>query len=216
MRVSFRTNAAVLAIVHTMATLSMAASSGDVQEDRVSSMGAILTLDAAIQKRFEKVDGTFGIRRIIPPAYTAHGFAPENAAEISSLRELEDAQLRVVFYLAGRGVLESQAEERRARVLETIKGPAYITRGLSSRLPDAASMSIEARRAFAAFERKEPYYDFEAGDWNVVARPVRAAEDTCLNCHWSTGDHGLTGGRSGLRVGDVLGVALYAYQTANR
>src|SRR5262245_46268743 len=81
--------------------------------------------------------------------------------------------------------------------------------------PDAASISNEARLAFAAFERKEPYYDFEAGDWNVVARPVRA-DDTCLKCHWSNGDHWPTGGRSDLRVGDVLGVALYAYQAANQ
>lgn len=77
-------------------------------------------------------------------------------------------------------------------------------------------MTNEARRAFAAFERKEPYYDFEVGDWNVVARPVRAANGTCLNCHWSNGDHGLTNGRSDLRLGDVLGVALYAYQAANQ
>jgi len=216
MRLLLVTNVAVFAVVHTIAALSTTASSGHIQEDRVSSMGAILTLDATIQKRFEKVDGAFGIRRIIPLGYTAHGFAPENAAEISSLHELEDAHLRVVFYLGGRGLLGSKTDERRAQVLVPIKGPAYITRGRYSAPPEAASVTNEARRAFAAFERKEPYYDFEVGDWNVVARPVRAANGTCLNCHWSNGDHGLTNGRSDLRIGDVLGVALYAYQAANQ
>jgi hypothetical protein len=214
MRVSFLTTVAVFAIVHTLTTLSTTASSGDIQEDRMSSMGAILTLDAAIQKRFEKFDRAFGIGRM---GYIGHGFAPRNAAEISSLRELVDAHLQVVFYLGCRGLLGSETDKRRTQVLVPmvpIKGPIYMTHGRSS--PDARSVWSEARRTFAAFERKEPYYDFEAGDWNVMARPVRAADDTCLKCHWSNGDHGLTNGGSDLRVGDVLGVALYAYQAANQ
>src|SRR4030095_6502880 len=159
MRVSFLTTVAVFAIVHTLTTLSTTASSGDIQEDRMSSMGAILTLDAAIQKRFEKFDRAFGIGRM---GYIGHGFAPRNAAEISSLRELVDAHLQVVFYLGCRGLLGSETDKRRTQVLVPmvpIKGPIYMTHGRSS--PDARSVWSEARRAFAAFERKEPYYDFE-------------------------------------------------------
>jgi hypothetical protein len=208
MRVSILVNVAVFAIVHTMATLGTTASSGDGQEERVSPIGAILALDAAIQKRFEKVDRRFGYARIETPG-GAHGFAPENDAELSCLRELEDANLRVVLYLGGRDIV--RPDERRARLSGPIKGPAFITRGPKFATPLAESLSMEARRAFAAFERKEPQHEFEVERWNVLARPVRAVNDTCLKCHWSTGSPSPRSGPSDLRVGDVLGVVFYAY-----
>ena len=208
-------NLSVFAMVHTMATLTTTASSGHWHEERESgsAIGTILALDAAIQKRFEKVDGRFGIVRV---AVDVHKFAPENDAEISSLRELDDRHLRVALYLAGRRLLGPKRDEPEAQSSDRIKGPAFITRGQFPATPAAASMSDEARRAFAVFERRERQYEFEVGDWNVVARPVRVANDTCLKCHRSTGPNFPTTAHSDLRVGDVLGVVLYAYQTTNR
>ena len=84
---------AALTILHAVAPSRTTATGGE-QEERasVSAVGAVLALDAAIQKRFERVDGRFGYTRLILPN-GAHGFAPENDAEISSLRELEDANV---------------------------------------------------------------------------------------------------------------------------
>jgi hypothetical protein len=211
MRVFILFNLAVFTIVHTTATLPTTAWAGNDQEERVPP--AILALDAVIQKRFEKVDRRFGIVRV---AVEAHGFAPEDDAEVSSLRELDDAHLRVALYLGGRRLLGPQPDERGAQISDRVKGPAFITHGRFPATPAAESMWDEGRRAFAAFERKEPQYEFEIDNWNVVARPVRAGSDTCLMCHRSTGTNRLTTARSDLRVGDVLGVVLYAYQTANQ
>ena len=61
-------------------------------------------------------------------------------------------------------------------------------------------------------------YDFTAGGWTFVARPVRASEASCLQCHEADGttrtfpsrDHVPT-----LRVGDALGALLYGYKSAH-
>jgi len=87
-----------LTILHTVSTITTTAASA--QEER-AAVGAILALDAAVQKRFEKVD-------------RAHGFVPENDAELSSLRELEEANVRVVLYLGGRSMLGPGPDGRRA------------------------------------------------------------------------------------------------------
>ena len=97
MRALILLTAAAFAILHAMATGTAAP-----QEERsVSPIGAVLALDAAIQKGFERVDRRFGFTRLMLPN-GAHGFAPENDVEISSLRELEDANLRVALYPASR------------------------------------------------------------------------------------------------------------------
>jgi hypothetical protein len=203
---------AALTILHAVAPTRTSATGGE-QEERASfsAVGAVLALDAAIQKRFERVDGRFGYTRLILPN-GAHGFAPENDAEISSLRELEDANLRVALYLASRRFVAPTPDEKQVGTSHRIKGPLLITRGPFDATPPAASMRAEGRRAFALFERKEPQHEFDLGRWMVVARPVRALNGTCLKCHRSTGDNWPTSAPSDLRVGDVLGVVFYAYQ----
>ena len=124
-----------LTILHTVSTITTTAASA--QEER-AAVGAILALDAAVQKRFEKVD-------------RAHGFVPENDAELSSLRELEEANVRVVLYLGGRSMLGPGPDGRRARWSDQIKGPAFITRERSLPIPSAEALSEEGRRAIAAF-----------------------------------------------------------------
>jgi hypothetical protein len=201
------------ALVHTVA-LTAADSLGRSPNERASepALPAILALDAAIQKRFEKFDGRFGIVRV---AVEAHKFTPENDAEMSSLRELNDAGLRVALYLGSRRLLAPQQPGTDGDGFDRIKGPRLITRGPFPATPVPQSMDVEARRAFAAFERQDRHYQFVAGKWNVVARPVRAVDYSCLNCHLSTGVSSLRPTASDLRVGDVIGVVLYAYQAAN-
>lgn len=144
-----------LTILHTVSTITTRAASA--QEER-ATVGAILALDAAVQKRFEKVDRRFGLSRL-PLSGGAHGFAPENDAELSSLHELEGASVRVVLYLGGRKMLGPGPDERRARWLDQIKGPAFITRERSLPIPSAESLLEEGRRAIAAFDRHEPQHD---------------------------------------------------------
>ena len=191
-------------MVHTIATVTAAP-----QEERTSPVGAILALDRVVQKRFEHVNRGFGLDRIS----TAHGFKPETDAELSSVRELDEAHLTVGLYLAGRAFLEGRRHG--GPLSDWIKGPVAVTQDrFFPATPAIESMLGEGRRAFAAFERGESQQEFDSGKWTVVARPVRA-NGSCLKCHRSTG-----GGSPydstplDLRVGNVLGVVFYAYQPA--
>ncbi len=200
-----------LTLLHAVSTITTMAASA--QEER-AAVGAILALDAAaVQKRFEKVDRRFGLSRL-PLPKGAHGFVPENDAELSSLRELAEANVRVVLYLGGRSMLGPGPDERRARWSDQIKGPAFITRERSLPTPAAESLSEEGRRAIAAFDRHESQHAFEVERWNVLARPVRAVNGTCLKCHRSSGDNVPWGVTSDLGIGDVIGVVFYVYQEA--
>ena len=166
----------------TMAVTTRVASSQE-ERDSESSSAAIQALDAAIQQRFTKVDGTFGFTRVMPRG-TAHDFVPESDAELSSLGRLDDAHLRLVLYLAGRRLLSPSADQPLFyRRQDQIKGPARITPGARATMPTAESLADEFRRAFAAFDRHEPHDESVAGDWTVVAWPVPAVNGTCLQCH---------------------------------
>jgi hypothetical protein len=200
-----------LTILHTVSTSTTTAASARSGQEERAAVGAILALDAAVQKRFEKVDGRFGLARL-PLRGGAHGFVPQNDAELSSLRELEEANVHVVLYLGGRGMLGPAPDERREHWSDRIKGPAFITRERSPAAPSAESLSEEGRRALTAFERNESQYAFDVQRWSVLARPVRAVNGTCLKCHRSSGENTPWGPTSDLGVGDVLGVIFYVYQ----
>jgi hypothetical protein len=87
-------------------------------------------------------------------------------------------------------------------------------------LPEPMSIWDDAQKAMLAFEKRDQY-DFSYGKWSIAARPIRAKE-ACLKCH--TGDPATTVGFRGIyhdgltapslappKVGDALGVAMYAY-----
>src|SRR5262245_3698370 len=86
----------------------------------------------------------------------------------------------------------------------------------------------DAQKAMLEFEKRDQY-DFAVNRWNVAARPIRAGE-SCLQCHnnkpMARNADGVTViGRRGnldlyafearsktpIKVGDALGVAMYAY-----
>jgi hypothetical protein len=119
----------------------------------------------------------------------------------------------VVLYLAGRRLLNPSADQPLfSHRQDPIKGPARITPGARVPTPAAESLADEFRRAFASFDRRARHDDFIAGDWRVVARPVRAADGSCLQCHRRDGVNWPARNTSDLQVGDVLGVVMYAYQ----
>ncbi|HXG91122.1 MAG TPA: hypothetical protein VNN73_01980 [Blastocatellia bacterium] len=175
-------------------------------------------LDECIQQRFKDIDFTFGYRRIIRAGDTPHRFKPENAKEVQAVGELAKSNLKVVFYLAGRSVLGAKPSEPELTAGKLIKGPALITLAseMYANLPKASELWDESRKAMLAFE-KTNQYDFTVGKWKFAARAVRASEQSCLDCHVSGAAslfpvNSQDAQKRTLRLGDPLGVALYAYE----
>ena len=188
------------------------------QEHPDPDIDLIYALDGCIQHRFEDIDKNFGIRRIIKEGETPHRFKPENAKEFDVVRQLEKYQVKVALYLAGRRVLGSKPDEAESsrRSSRKINGPVFIT-GKDSQdagLPKPSALWDQAQRAMVSFQTSDTY-DFNLEGWRFTARPVRAIE-SCLQCHRSDipSRFATTEARPPklLRVGDPLGVMLYAYK----
>jgi hypothetical protein len=188
------------------------------QEHPDSDIDLIFALDGCIQHRFEDVDKNFGIRRITKEGETPHRFKPENAKEFDVVRQLEKYQVKVALYLAGRSVLGPKPDEaessRRSRKI--INGPVFITTkgGQDAGLPNSSELWDQAQRAMVSFQTSDTY-DFNLAGWRFTARPVRAIE-SCLQCHLSDvpSRFATTVVRQPtlLKVGDPLGIMLYAYK----
>jgi hypothetical protein len=159
------------------------------------------SLDACVQERFTNVDNVFGFRRIVRPGETAHRFRPENIRELEEVRELEQANLQVVLYLAAREVLRSSPNPLLAS--RVVRGPALVTPDHFEVADAPAPLQLwdESRLALQAFDRGETHR-FTVSGWTFVARPVRASEQSCLNCHRA----------DALRLGDPIGAVLYGYK----
>jgi hypothetical protein len=159
---------------------------------------AIAALNDTIQQRFMTIDKYFGYARIAPPT-SPHKFLPENLKETEAVRMLENAKMDVVLYLAGRRVLKSRTPDNE---WFRPKGPLRIANasGHSISPPPGIDLWEDSREALLAFSANTSY-EFPARDgWKMIARPVRAAGEQCLKCH------------TALRVGDPIGVVVYAYR----
>ena len=186
--------------------------------------------DRAVQKKFHNVIG-FGMARIA----TEKKFEPTTQEEKEAVGALKREGYRVALYLAGRAVLEEvPAEERALRTrfgdgmsARGMSGPIFVSpNGLRGQLPGAAALWDETRRAIGAFAAGGERYGFSAGGWEVEARPVRATGESCIECHSSrprliplapaNGGPAPTPepARDNPKVGDPLGVLLYAYRKA--
>jgi len=97
-----------------------------------------------------------------------------------------------------------------------IKGPVFITANDSQEagLPKAPELWDQARRAMVSFQASDTY-EFTKEGWIFTARPVRAIE-SCLQCHRSDTPSNFAttviGQPKLLKVGDPLGVIVYAYK----
>lgn len=190
------------------------------QDPRARVRALIEQFDQCLQERFKDVDEGFGFRRIIRIGDTPHRFKPENAREEGAVRDLEREGLRVVLYLTGRRALTADGRAPGPPPgPPLIKGPVEVTRAQRQGDPRTApslDLRDESRRAMITFERASSY-DFTAGGWTFVARPVRASELSCLRCHEADGSTRTIPARDrvpSLRVGDPLGALLYGYQSA--
>ena len=195
-----------------LATILIAAGPSRLDSPKNSEPPHISRLDECIQRRFLATK-TFGMSRVLPREF--HGirmFQPENATERAVVSELKQKGYEVAFYLAGRNTLTPALLRR-----SLVQGPAYITPVHEEQLPNSADLLADSRDALISFETSGGY-DIRKAGWMVAMRPLRASNETCVQCHiagpGSAGSQFL-GVPSQLKIGDPLGVAMYVYRTAN-
>lgn len=168
---------------------------------------AIAELDACIQSRFLDTR-SFGMSRLVMPFslgdhfrpnYSAvRDFQPENQRETELLAKLEAEGWQIGLYLFGENAVNAPVERMDYRAL---KGPGVITKGTPrpmsrgpwdrstapspgfSRLPDWATTYPVAQKAMKRFLEDGEAYQTHLGDWTLIAQPVRASKQECLDCH---------------------------------
>jgi hypothetical protein len=193
---------------------------------------AISEFNDRIQDRFKAVDRDFGYSRIMRPY--AHSFRPENAREIKDVEGFTDSGQTVFLYLTDLNVLgriksnstadkSSDALVNDYLMVNAIKGPALIAgdQKLDAKLPTIAQLWEPSGKALESFKHNESY-DFTLNGWNISARPVRASQKSCLQCHMArvpttlvlTNMDGtvVKTKTPEFKIGDPLGVVLYAYR----
>jgi hypothetical protein len=194
------------------------------QEHSDPEADLIAALDDCVQQRFRDVDKGFGFSRVIRPGTTPHRFKAENAKELTVVEYLTRARLDVVLYLAGRRIVEAKLNSEDADSIANglIKGPVFITpdNKQNTGLPGPKQLLSRGQEAMHVFQGSGKY-DFSLGEWNFIARPVRASETTCLNCHQRNGTSLFSWGKptqdtKSLQIGDPLGVLVYGYRNSRQ
>lgn len=184
--------------------------------------------DKAVQRRFLTEPG-FGMTRLAPtepvPLESAHvsSFSPVNEEEKELVSGFQNTGWKVGMYLFGRRALPKENKDNRLdnfKIRYRINQPVPITWGLKEKqLPGAKKLVDEVKEAFISFQRNERTSEssiqFTKGDWTFVAKPVRAANDSCIRCHT---DYVITEKLGDDRykfrkraVGDVNGIIVYAF-----
>ena len=202
----------------------------------------LAALDRAIQVRFAVVpDKDFGLPRI---GQRHSYFYPAIAPEKSAVKDLQKARQEVVFYVVGRRTISKQ---RNGLGYSPVQGPVYITPrtpfwvkpkveksyqarflspgGVAKDAPSDAQLISLSRRVFddAALRNGA---NQKIGKWNVVARPITASAEQCVDCHNQRTTFkpesqrrftlNLRGNHDTVSLGDTLGIALYAYRPARK
>ncbi|HZS44638.1 MAG TPA: hypothetical protein VFC63_06005 [Blastocatellia bacterium] len=224
-----------LLALHSKASANLQSKGVQNQQDDLDC--AISEFNDRIQDRFKAVDRDFGYRRIIRPF--AHNFRPENAREIKDVDGITNAGQTLFLYLTDLEVLgppnpSSTGDKNKDAKLNdifmknAIKGPALITgdQKLVSDLPTVAQLWEPSAKALKSFEHNESY-DFTLNGWNISARPVRASQESCMQCHLNrapnrfasipvtmTVDGKLIEDKkpAEIKIGDPLGVVIYAFR----
>ena len=214
-----------LAIVGSFSVFGLSRPNSSGAGSTVNAAAAELdAFDQVVQKRFHSVIG-FGVTRVA----TERQFVPESLEEKEAVKQLKRAGYEICFFLAGRGILQDIKESERVSHAEfghrwghVMSGPVFLSDRKLKALPEARVMWEPARQAFRKFSEGASRYSFEANGWQIEARPVRASEERCLQCHGH--DILITyppeGGtsykkdteRNNLRVGDPVGVLLYVHK----
>lgn len=236
MRIAFAITVALIVCLCVLPTFS----AGTLSQESTGELRLIQEFDDCLQQRFKEIDKSFGFRRIIRPGDTPHRFKSENAKELAAVGKLKVEELTVALYLTSRSVLGEKPNEKEWAQGQTehsqkdkfltppqyerlisrrlIKGPVIISGDDKGNLPLPIELWDQSRNAMNVFEGNDSY-QFSQGGWQFVARPVRASEQSCLGCHLQDTTrlmaHDVKDGMERrLRLGDPLGVLLYAYRKA--
>jgi hypothetical protein len=201
-------------------------------------------LDAELQRRFLDTSRGFGARRVMtaapsPHRLPTHRFFPENDVERELLGRLETVRVDVVFYLGGPSLVHqpiattppgpSAPPTSLARPLTLelaaglpwrprppLQGPVMVVNTGGLEPPAAEMLLADGRRSFVALAT-EDVVEFRRNGWAMVARPVRASNESCVACHNGNPDRPRTSDGTPVtyKVRDVLGVLLYALQSGD-
>jgi hypothetical protein len=169
----------------------------------------IESLDRCIQYRLHDFQG-FGVSRLIDVPQHLYRFTPETPDEASAVEELRKAGRDVVLYLGGRGLLDPARDAQDEPIGARTFSPAInVTEPAPSNLPLTRALRVLGRKSLAASAAGEPVSG-SVGRWRIDVRPVRADRQDCVDCH-SPKEAG-----PGLRIGDALGVVVYASADSDR
>ncbi len=181
----------------------------------------IESLNRCIQARFHNLEA-FGMSRM---GVHSRGFYPKTPEEKVAVSGLREGGWEVGFYLGGRELLERSGiteaewyEGGKYDFNRTISESVAVGRAREAPdLPRPWELWGHARKALAASDVADSY-TASIGRWSIDARPVRADRQACLKCHDEGGATAFPPpdgeGERPLRVGDALGVVIYAYARA--
>ena len=187
--------------------------------------------DKVLQQRFLTMP-MFGLRRIIPvkpvleAAHLEH-FSPSTPEEYAAVAAFEREGWDVGVYLFGRRVqLRTDTKEKEKYDIKyRLFNPIPVTKGIKrSRFRKSRNLAEDIKRAFLEFQKpggpNENELRFDFRDWSYVARPVRAVNQSCVQCHK---DYVITDkiaeGKFTVRerrIGDVNGILVYAFAKRDR
>ena len=183
--------------------------------------------DKVIQERF-LTKPFFGIARIAPvrPVMTNPHFRDFYAfgeAEVATVQAFESSGWDVGIYLFGRKVIPRTGTQdpNKFDIKYRLFDPIRVTnKEKDPDFRDSKSIADPIKQAFVEFQKtgspNENEVRFDVGRWSYVARPVRAANQSCVECHK---DNPVVLDRLGdgkftirpRRVGDANGVLVYAF-----
>jgi len=168
--------------------------------------GLVNALDRGVQAQFailpEPPEMLISTGRMVQLVQTPAPKRPRHYQ--SAIDALRAAKWEALFYLATPAGKASQPMLGG----HAAGAPVFLTNDRPTvKLPTDGQLFPKAPAALAAFRAGKPY-TFRAGDWHVVARPVPASKQGCLGCHPKGPDGKLR------RLGDTLGVAMYAFAPA--
>ena len=187
----------------------------------------IAALNDAVLKRFLETRRGFGYERVMiirRPNTPQHfeAFRAETDDERLLVNDLKANHLNVNLFLAGRRILddvqptvipEQISFGKPVSVMNSpMHGPLTITEeGIDKNLPNASSEEFikQIRKAWKSFEKGNEY-QFSSGKWKVDAHPVRASQNSCVECHKARATNETEAKE--LKIGDPLGILLYVYK----
>jgi hypothetical protein len=186
--------------------------------DAKQADGLVDRLDYVFQQRFQTTDGEiFGISRIpvTPEHRRVVHWKPDQEMEKKVESDLKERGLAAAYLLArpktARAMLTLTPEQLQKPPYAAIptgrngiSRPIVLSTGDTPvALPTQSELLKGIDQAETAFKDGD-HSEFGVRDWKIIARPVRATAD-CIKCHERMR------GDKNLKVGAVLGVAMYAF-----